>query len=116
MKPFILAFALVLLEVLALPRGFAEVQGVEKKEFFSTKGTLMRVETGEKKFFLKNEGGLELTFHADESTRLAIGQNQTSLADLAPGDSLEIDYVYNENYEKTARSIRKQKNGDGSVF
>lgn len=98
MKLFVIVFTLAFTAVFAPPRGCAEVQAVKKEELFSTKGTLTRVEAGEKMFFLKNEGGLELTFHTDA---------QTEMSGLGEGDFLEIDYFYNENYEKVARTIRK---------
>lgn len=91
----------------ASTRSFAEIKKMEKEELFSIQGTLIQVETGEKMFLLKNEGGLELTFRVNEGTEIKIGQGSGLLSHLAAGDSVEVDYIYNENYEKVARSIRK---------
>lgn len=111
MRLFVTAFIGALTGILTLPGGFAEVKEVKKEESFSTRGTLTRIEMDQKIFFLKNEGGLELTFHASEATQVMVGQVLGSVADLQAGDSVEIDYEYSENYEKIVRSIRKYSAG-----
>jgi hypothetical protein len=45
---------------------------------------------------VKIEAGLELTFHAGDTP---------TFMDLAPGDSIEIKYRYNQNYEKDVQEI-----------
>ncbi len=91
-------FTLVFTAGFVLPSGWGEVKGLKEEGFFSTKGTITRMEADQKRFTLKNEGGLELTFYTGEAK---------TFAGLAVGDAVEIDYLYNENYEKIAQSIRK---------
>ena len=88
-----------------------------QEEHFSTKGTITQIEsTGEssqegaaKILRVKTEGGLELTFRANNLTSVKVGEQVKSLADLAVNDPVEIDYAYNENYEKVSQSIVKKQ-------
>ena len=91
-------FTLVFTAGFVLPSGWGEVKEIKREELFSTQGTITRMKADQKRFTLKNEGGLELTFYTGEAT---------TLADLAVGDAVEIDYLYNENYEKIAQAIKK---------
>lgn len=97
--------------VLALLTTFLTAQvdtySSEGDNLFSTKGTVTHINTQEKVLLVKREGGLELTFHTDEATEVTVDGEMKSIADIGINDSVEIDYVYNENYEKVARKIRK---------
>ena len=74
-----------------------------KEDFFSAKGVLTRIDSVTKVLYLRNESGLELTYHVDDSTKAEV-----PFSTLAVNDAVEIDYRYNENYEKIALSLRKQ--------
>ena len=95
-------------------RAFAETQ---KEEPFSIKGTLLRSDPATQTLHIKNEGGLELTFHTNEATQFTAANKEVETPgrailfnDLLPNDSLEIEYSYNENYEKVAQAVRKTSN------
>lgn len=75
---------------------------------FSTKGKITEVAPGEKIVRLKNEGGLELTFQVAATTEIQEGEELKLFENLVPGDSVEIRYTYNEDYEKVARLIQKE--------
>lgn len=77
------------------------------KENFSVKGTITEINPNQQIIKAKNEGGLELTFSIIATTEILEGEQAKLLADLAPGDNVEIKYVYDDNYEKIARLIRK---------
>ena len=66
---------------------------------FSTKGAITQVDETAKVIYLKNEGGLELSFHAKDPAQLT---------GLKPEDEVAIDYLYNENYEKMINKIEKK--------
>ncbi len=86
------------------PPSFAQIAAqVKKQEPFKAKGVITQVDPAAKTFFLKNEGGLELTYHADDSTEF----EGSGLAELFTGDEVEVTYRYNENYEKIALSVKK---------
>ena len=74
----------------------------------SAKGKLTQVNLEGKSLLIRIEEGLELTFFADETTRIQIGKETKSLADLAAGDSVEIEYRYDQDYQKVLQSIRKE--------
>ena len=78
-----------------------------EEESFSTAGKITQLNIQEKTLGLKREGGLELTFHVNDVTQILIGEEAKPLTDLAVGDSIEMEYVYNKDYEKFARTIRK---------
>ena len=88
-----------------------------QEEHFSIEGTITEIESPAKSsqsaegkiIRLKNEKGLELTFRLDSSTSVKVGEDTQSINDLAVNDPIEIEYVYNENYEKVGRSIKKPK-------
>ena len=80
-----------------------------QEEIFSTKGNLVEVNPEEKLLRLKNEGGLELTFRVVATTQVWVEEAQKLLADLPVNGKVEIEYNYNENYEKVARLIKVQK-------
>ena len=100
----IILFVGVYCHTLLLPLSWAQ-QEAEKP--LSTQGTLTEVNQEEKFLRLKNEGGLELTFLIMDTTQILAGETPHPLADLAVGDSVKVDYDYNENYEKVIRSITK---------
>jgi len=79
--------------------GQTAVEGVPREESFSTKGTVVSVDGATDTLRLRNEGGLELTFHAN---------NPAQLSGLGADDPIEIEYRYNENYEKVIQSVKKQ--------
>ena len=67
---------------------------------------------------VKIEGGLELTFHTDEATVIRKAEGTGTFKDLMEGGAVEMEYVYNENYEKVAQAIRltsAEKNGPPPV-
>lgn len=81
--------------------------GAPVENLFSTKGTVTQIDQETQTLRVKNEGGLQLTFHTDTTTRVLAGDELKTLAGLSTGDTIEIEYAYNENYEKVARSIKK---------
>lgn len=101
MKKIIAFSGLVFILAAAFSTAFAEIP----QKYFSTEGTLTEVQPEQKTLRLKNKGGLELTFRAEEGTSVRIGGTAKSFADLRPGDWAEMEYDYNENYEKIAESI-----------
>ena len=66
---------------------------------FSAKGVITQVDETAKVIYLKNEGGLELSFHVKDAA---------NLTGLKPEDEVTIDYLYNENYEKMINKIEKK--------
>ena len=101
MKKLFIFSVLVVILTAAFSTAFAEIQ----QKYFSTEGTLTDVQPEQKTLRLKNKGGLELTFRAEEGVAVRIGGVVKSFADLHPGDSVEMEYDYNENYEKILQSI-----------
>lgn len=85
-----------------------------QEEFFSTKGTIIQVDAEEKVLHVKIEGGLEATFHVDDKTVIKAGEAPQSFAALVADDSLALEYFYNENYEKVARTITKLPEPDSA--
>ncbi len=75
---------------------------------FSTKGKITEVVPEEKTVRLKNEGGLELTFQVVATTEIKEDEGLKLFENLVPGDTVEIRYTYNEDYEKVASLIRKE--------
>lgn len=65
---------------------------------FSVKGTVVEIDSSAQVVRLKNEGGLELTFHAGEPPQMT---------GLSVGEEVSLEYLYNENYEKVIRSIKR---------
>ena len=87
-----------------------------KDDSFSVKGLVTRIDSATKTLYVKTEGGLELTYHVDDSTQVEAPGDSGGTPDrellfskLAVNDSVEISYRYNENYEKMALSVRKQQ-------
>ena len=78
--------------------GFSAEPAAKKEDLFSMKGTVTQIDTAEKILRAKNPAGLELTFRVEKGE---------SLAGLAANDPVEISYVYNENFEKVARTLTK---------
>lgn len=101
MKKIIAFSGLVFILAAAFSTVFAEVP----QKYFLTEGTLTEVQPEQKIFRLKNKGGLELTFRAEERTSVRVEGTPKSFADLRPGDWAEVEYDYNENYEKIAETI-----------
>jgi len=93
-----------------------ETKEAEPAKSFSTKGTLTRVDLPMNVIYLKNEGGLELTFHLNETTQVQSGEKTGSAADLAAEEEVEIDYEYNADYEKMARAISIKKGPPPASF
>lgn len=100
MKRF-LRIAVLLLWVLPLSRGLAE----NPEELFSAQATVTEVNLEEKFFRAKVEGGLELTFQVEESTQIQAAETPQLLADLTPGTAVEIQYRYNQDFEKVAARV-----------
>ena len=85
------------------------------EDSFSIKGLIARVDSATKTLYVKNEGGLELSCHVDDSTQIEAAEEAGQKAgrallfsELAVNDSVEISYRYNENYEKIALSVQRQ--------
>jgi len=93
-----------------------ETPKAEPAKSFSTQGTLTRVDLPANVIYLKNEGGLELTFHLSETTEIRSGEKTRSAADLAAAEEVEIDYEYNADYEKMAHSISIKKSPPPASF
>ena len=79
------------------------------------KGVITQLDPPTKTLHVKNEGGLELTYRVDDATRISApaGQGGNSareltFSELEANDPVEIEYRYNENYEKIALSIQKE--------
>ena len=87
---------------------FSETKELKTEDFFSAKGVVTRVDLAQKVVYLKTEGGLELTFHINETSQITQGSETQSLADLAVGDEVEMEYDYNPDYEKIVRLIKKK--------
>lgn len=98
MKIFLAAVTLAIHFLFVSNSVFAVTETKPKEELFSTKGTIIEINLQEKVLHVKNEGGLELTYHADEAT---------PLDDFAVNDFVEMDYLYNQDYEKMIRNIKK---------
>jgi hypothetical protein len=98
-------FAMPLVLVLVLSLGLAGASAEGPDDLFSTQGTITEVNSSEKIIHVKIEGGLEVTFHLDTTTTVKAGEADRALTDLAAGDTVKIDYRYNDNYEKVARSV-----------
>lgn len=75
-------------------------------ESFFAKGTIAEVDREEKVLQVKIEDGLELTFHTNEATGVREGEGAGSFENLVEGRAVEMEYFYNEDYEKVARVIR----------
>ena len=105
--------AILLFTIFFISCGFdAPVQSAEaekapavRDEFFLAQGTITEVRPEEKILHVKIDAGLELTFYENETTLINLGGQKQSFADLAAGDSVEIKYVYNEDYQKVAQAI-----------
>ncbi|GEM_PF-6225622 len=74
----------------------------------SAKGKLTQVNPAEKVLLIKIEKGLELTFFVDEATQIQAGKETRLLTDLQAGDSVEIEYLYDQDFKKILRSVRKE--------
>ena len=86
-----------------------------KEDSFSVKGVITRTDPATKTLYVKTQSGLELTYQVDDSTQIDAPGNSGGTPDrevlfskLAANDAVEINYRYNENYEKIALLIRKQ--------
>ena len=101
---FIGAFPLFRFEALA-QTAEAEKAPAVRDEFFLAQGTITEVRPEEKILHVKIDAGLELTFYENEATLINFGGQKQSFADLAAGDSVQIKYVYNEDYQKVAQAI-----------
>ena len=73
----------------------------------TVKGTLTALNLQGNTFRLENEKGFELQFHWDASTQVLDGEVTSPLSGLAVDDFLEVEYRYNENYERVAQTVRK---------
>ena len=102
-KTFLTISALAFAFLLNTTGVLAETQD----ELFSTKGTLTQVDTVGKMLRVKIEGGLELSFRVEDATQIMVGETPKTLVDLGVNDSVEIQYFYNQNYEKVAKTIKK---------
>lgn len=87
------------------PFAFAEAEPAS----FTAKGSITEVQAQEKMLRVKIEGGLELTFHVTEKTEITEEAASGPSSTLEAGDSVEIVYDYNENFEKIAKSITRLK-------
>ena len=72
-----------------------QVEGV-----LSARGALTEVNPQERVFRFKKEKGLDLTYFLDD-------EGLVSLNNFAAGDFVEIEYVYDKDYRKVVRSLRK---------
>ncbi len=81
---------------------FGQVAQVKKQEPFRARGAVTQVDPAAKTFFLKNEGGLELTYFVDDSTDF----EGSEFLNLETGSNVEVTYRYNENYEKIALTVQ----------
>lgn len=107
---------LVLISVFTLASSssssFSQVAAlVKKQEPFKAQGVVTRVDLAAKIFLLKNEGGLELTYFADDSTDFG----GSDFSSLATGENVEVTYRYNENYEKIALTVRSSTTSAGKT-
>ena len=117
-------FSLPLLFILTISFGpanlFSQTAAAQprREDSFSVKGRITRIDPATKTLYLRNEAGLELTYHVDDSTQIEVPDTEPTwaatpdpqgfLSRFAVNDSVEIGYRYNENYEKIALSIRKE--------
>ncbi len=92
----------------------AAVVEVPVPEFFTAKGKITQLNAEEKVLHVKLEAGLEVTFHADDKTLIKAGETTKSFADLAADDPVMIEYVYNGDYEKVAKTITKPPKSDST--
>jgi len=84
------------------------------EEHFSTRGTVTRINQDQKIVSVKTEGGLELTFHIEETTQILRDSKTQSFADLALEDEVEIEYDYNPDYEKIVRTLKRKSRSASS--
>ena len=74
---------------------------------FTTRGVITQIDLSTKTLLVRNEGGLELTFHLNDGTQVRTGKTTLSAADLKAEDEVEIDYEYNADFEKIVRTVTK---------
>lgn len=86
-----------------------------KEDSFSMKGVITQLDSATKTLHVKNEGGLELTYRVDDATRISTPEGtggnsarELTFSELGVNDPVEIEYRYNENYEKIALSIQRE--------
>ena len=114
MKYFLAILVFLMSATLTPAPAFSEIEPNLPIEHFSTQGVVTHLDPARKVVYLKTERGLELTFHISETTVITQGQETKSLADLAPEDEIEIEYDYNQDYEKVARSVKKKSKPSAS--
>ena len=108
MKRFSISIFLLSFSIFLHPPGLlAETKPGAEEEFFSIKGRITETSAEEKTFKIKREEGLELTYRADEATHVLVDGEEKALTSLAAGDPVEVEYFYNQNYEKIIQSITK---------
>jgi hypothetical protein len=105
MGGFAMKLFVPLVFVLVLTLGPALASAESPEDLFSTEGAITQVDAAENIIHVKVEGGLEVTFHLDDTTAVQAGEAVKSFADLQVGDTVKIGYRYNDNYEKVARSV-----------
>ncbi len=86
---------------------FSQTSETGQEGRFTTRGVITKIDGPAKTIFVRNDGGLELTFHLDEGTQIRLGKTGASLADLKDEDEVEMDYEYNNDYEKIVRTLTK---------
>lgn len=77
-------------------------------ENFSAAGTITVVDGGKKAIRVKVQKGLELTFFVVETTEITKAGSTKSFQNLAPLQEVQIEYLYNEDYEKVALKITEK--------
>lgn len=93
--------------ILSVSTTFATPDPKTDQGMFSAKGKITQVNAGERFLLVKLENGPELTFFVDEATQVRMGKETTSLARFATGDSVEMEYFYDQDYRKVLRTLRK---------
>lgn len=84
---------------------FSEIESAQPIDHFSTQGVVMHTDPAKKAVYVKTEGGLELTFFISDATVIMQGKEAKLFTDLKPENEIKIEYDYNADYEKFARSI-----------
>ncbi len=104
MRHFFIVLTLAFIVSAVSPAIFAEesAEGILLAE-----GKLTQINVQEKFLRSKKEKGPELTYFLAETTEIVIEESPAPLESLAVDDSVEIEYLYDKDYRKVLRRIRK---------
>lgn len=106
MKRFLILWSCLVM-VYHAPLAFAQTQKAE--DVFTATGRLTQMDPDEKILRLRTEAGLEFTFRVVATTQIQEGGALKLFSDLAINEPVQIEYTYNEDFEKVARLIRKEQ-------